>query len=525
MSVFNQKINLSSLNLGQFKQPIDRMAITLMLVLSVFIGLLLLSGDRTAPRVREFTWQNQQIGAEDTGFILTFFRPMNHSTVEENLKIEPPLPGKFSWAGRRMAYTLKNPAPYGVTYTLKLAGATDRYGGEKNQNKGTPMQPFSGSFRSRDRAFAYIGVKGETASRLMLVNLSSSDPKPIPLTPKDLIVTDFKPYPNSDRILFSATDRSQVQASSTLAQELFTVTTGINPQSPGVESQPPQPPQPAGRIDKLLDSKDYQNLKFDLSADGKIIVIQRVNRRNPGDFSPWIIEEKMPPRRLENQQGGDFMIRPDNKSMVVSQKQGLAIVPLKPEADPAELLPKYEQVLGMARDNSAAAYVKYNGDFTRSLFILDNQGVEQEILRIPGSIIAVYFDPRKDKDNQFRRLYCLLAERLKTENYKEQPFIATIDLKKEGSRLVGTIKPLLILPNQLDTQISLSPDGLALIFDQSVTAAAPSTASSPRNDSGQSIASSRLWLLPLVETPADGSQPKVQPEELPFAGYHPRWLP
>lgn len=525
MSIFNQKINLSSLNLGQFKQPIDRMAITLMLVLSVLIGLLLLAGDRTAPRVREFTWQNQQIGAQDTGFILTFFRPMNQSSVEENLKIEPDLPGKFSWAGRRMAYTLKNPAPYGVTYTLKLAGATDRYGGEKNQNKGTPMQAFTSSFRSRDRAFAYIGVNGETQSRLMLVNLSSSDSKPIPLTPKDLVVTDFKPYPNSDRILFSATDRSQVQAGSTLAQELFTVTTGINPQSPGLESQPPQAPQPAGRIDKLLDSKDYQNLKFDLSADGKIIVIQRVNRRNPGDFSPWIIEEKMPPRRLENQQGGDFMIRPDNKSMVVSQKQGLAIVPLKPEADPVEFLPKYEQVLGMARDNSAAAYVKYNGDFTRSLFILDNQGVEQEILRIPGSIIAVYFDPRKDKDNQFRRLYCLLAERLKTENYKEQPFIATIDLKKEGSRLVGTIKPLLILPNQLDTQISLSPDGLALIFDQSVTAATPSTASSPRNDSGQSIATSRLWLLPLVETPTDGSQPKMQPEELPFAGYHPRWLP
>lgn len=520
MSIFNQKINLSSLNLGQFKQPIDRMAITLMLVLSVLIGLLLLSGDRTAPRVREFTWQNQQIGAEDTGFILTFFRPMNHSSVEENLKIEPPLPGKFSWAGRRMAYTLKNPAPYGVTYTLKLAAATDRYGGEKNQNKGTPMQAFTSSFRSRDRAFAYIGVKGETQSRLMLVNLSSSDPKPIPLTPKDLVVTDFKPYPNGDRILFSATDRSQVQAGATLSQELFTVTTGINPQS----ASPAQPP-PAGRIDKLLDSKDYQNLKFDLSADGKIIVIQRVNRRNPADFSPWIIDEKKPPRRLENQQGGDFMIRPDNKSMVISQKQGLAIVPLQPDGDPVEFLPKYEQVLGMARDNSAAAYVKYNGDFTRSLFILDNQGVEQEILRIPGSIIAVYFDPRKDKDNRLGRLYCLLAERLKTEKYKEQPFIATIDLKKDGNRLVGTIKPLLILPNQLDTQISLSPDGLALIFDQSVTAATPSSAASPRNDSGQSIATSRLWLLPLVETTADGSQPKMQPEELPFAGYHPRWLP
>ncbi|MBE9121854.1 hypothetical protein IQ269_13830 [Tychonema sp. LEGE 07199] len=522
MNIFNKKFNPSFFGILPFKQPIDRTAIFLMLMLSVLIGLLLLSGDRTAPRVREFSWENKQIGARDTGFLLTFFRPMNHSTVEENLTLEPNLPGKFSWAGRRMAYTLQDPAPYGVTYTLKLAGATDKYFGENNQYKGTPMQPFSSSFRTRDRAFAYIGVQGETESRLMLVNLSSSESKPIPLTPKDLVVTDFKPYPGGDRILFSATDRSIARTRGTLNQELFTVTTGLNPQSPGEE---PQQKQPAGRIDKLLDSKDYQNLKFDLSADGKIILIQRVNRSNPSDFSPWILEEKLPPRPLENQQGGDFMIRPDSKSVVMSQKQGLAIVPLKPEADPVELLPKYEQVLGMARDNSAAAYVKYNGDFTRSLFILDNQGVEQEILRIPGSIISVYFDPRKNKDNQFQRLYCLLAQRLETETYKEQPFIAAIDLKKEGTRLVGTIKPLLVLPNQLDTQISLSPDGLALIFDQLVTSAKPSAADSPRNSGGQSIATSRLWVLPLLEIPPDGSAAKVKPEELPFTGYHPRWLP
>ncbi|NJK72997.1 MAG: Ig-like domain-containing protein [Microcoleus sp. SU_5_6] len=522
MRVFQKKIEPLLSTILPFKQPIDRAAIALMLVLSVTIGLLLLTGDRTAPRVREFTWQNRQIGAEDTGFILTFFRPMNHSTVEANLKLDPPLPGKFSWAGRRMAYTLKDPAPYGVNYTLTLSGATDKYFGENDRNRGRLIQPFNGTFRSRDRAFAYIGVRGEAESRLMLVNLTSSEPTPIALTPKDLVVTDFKPYPDGSRILFTATDRSLARTNGTLNQELFTITTGITNQSPTAE---PQPPQPAGKIDKLLDSKDYQNLKFDLSADGKIIVIQRVNRRNPGDFSPWILEEKSPPRKLENQQGGDFIIRPDSRSMVISQKQGLAIVPLKPDADPVEFLPKYEQVLSLARDNSTAAYVKYNTDFTRSLFIADNQGLEQEILRIPGSIISVYFDPRKNEDNQFQRLYCLLAQRLKTEDYKEQPFIAAIDLKKDGTRLVGTIKPLLILPEQLDTQISLSPDGLALIFDQSVTAAKPSAGDTPRNDSGQSIATSRLWLLPLVEMPADNSQAKPQPEELPFAGYHPRWLP
>lgn len=49
-------------------QPIDRLALAVMLMLSVLIGILLLSGDQTAPRVRDFSWQNQQVGAEDTAF-------------------------------------------------------------------------------------------------------------------------------------------------------------------------------------------------------------------------------------------------------------------------------------------------------------------------------------------------------------------------------------------------------------------------------------------------------------------------
>lgn len=502
------------------RQPLDRAAIVLMVVLSVLLGLLLVSGDRTAPQVRDFSWQGRQIGAEDTAFILTFNRPMEHASVEQNLRVDPPLPGKFSWAGRRMAYTLLAPTPYGTTYSLQLQGATERFYGEKRAGKGKLMRPFTGFFRSRDLAFVYIGVKGEEEGRLMLVNLTSSHSTPIPLTPQDLAVMDFKPYPNGDRILFSAADRASVKSGGVLAQELFTVTTGIHPHAPGEEA--PQP-QPAGKLDKILDAKDYQNLKFDLSADGKIIAVQRVNRQNPADYGPWILEAGKPLRPLQNEQGGDFMLRPDNQSMVISQKQGLAIVPLNPEAGTVEFLPKYEQVLGMAPDNSAAAYVKYNTDYTRSLFLVNNTGIEQEILRIPGSIFSVIFDPRRKGQSQ--RLYCLLAERMKTEEYKEQPFIAAIDLQQDNQgRLRGTIKPLLILPNQLDVQMSLSPDGLALLFDQSITTKS-SENDAPRTDSGEAIANSRLWLLPLEESSTEGSQTKLKPEELPFAGYHPRWLP
>ncbi|PSB62402.1 hypothetical protein C7B61_14600 [filamentous cyanobacterium CCP1] len=107
-------------------QNLDRAALTLILVLALAIGFLLIKGDRVSARVRDFTWQERQIGAADTAFILNFSRPMEQASVEENLHIDPPLPGKFSWAGRRMAYTLESPIPYGQSFELTLDGARDR---------------------------------------------------------------------------------------------------------------------------------------------------------------------------------------------------------------------------------------------------------------------------------------------------------------------------------------------------------------------------------------------------------------
>ncbi len=130
-------------------QPIDRVAIALMLLLSLLLGLLVWRGDAVSPRVRDFSWENRQIGAADRSFSLTFSRPMDTKSVEENLEIDPPLPGKFSWAGRRMAYTVLAPAPYGSKYHVQLRFARDKFTQEKDL--GRLIQPFDGSFQTRDR--------------------------------------------------------------------------------------------------------------------------------------------------------------------------------------------------------------------------------------------------------------------------------------------------------------------------------------------------------------------------------------
>ncbi|OKH27126.1 hypothetical protein [Chroogloeocystis siderophila] len=501
----------------KFLQPLDRVALTLMLVLSVFIGLLLLRGDGVAPQVRDFSWDGKAIGAEDTAFILNFSRPMDTVSVEENLQIDPPLPGKISWAGRRMAYTLLTPAPYGNSYQVNLHSAKDRLSVAENSPK--VMQPFSSRFRTRDRAFVYLGVEGDEQGRLILYNLSQQQ-KTI-LTPRNLVVVDFKPYPDGKKVLFSATERSNNQ--DLLASQLYTVTTGINSdliqsdrtflglRLPFVGNR--ANPEPVGKIDLILDNKNYQNLKFDLSADGQKIIVQRVNQQNPGEFGLWLLRNNEKPQRLNSQPGGDFMITPDSTSVAVAQGEGVGILPLQPDAEkPLDFLPEYGMVLSFSRDGTQATMVKFNSDYTRSLFLVTSQGEPTELVRTTGSIKSCQFDPLR------QNLYCLLTQLLEKEEYEEQPYLVAIDLK------TGNQKPLVILPEQRDVQMSLAPDGLAVLFDQVVTDAANSALTGPRTSDGAAITTSRLWLLPILSQ-TSSPQPFMQPEQLPLPGFHPRWLP
>jgi hypothetical protein len=527
-------------SLRKWLQPIDRIAILLILILSLAIGGLLLKGDRTAPKIRNFSWANRQVGAEDAAFVMTFSRPMDHASVEQNLQIKPTLAGKFSWAGRRMAYTLETPAPYGQSFELRLDQARDRF--SKADDSRTLMQPFVSQFQTRDRAFAYLGVTGAEAGRLILANLTQKTQEI--LTPENLVVMDFKPYPNGDKILFSATERNS-QSQGVLDQQLYTVTTGISIESPAAaifEAKPTQDlsqfNRPKGEVELVLDSKVYQNLKFDLSPNGQTIAVQRVKRDDPGDYGLWILQSSSKsgsePQKVNADPGGNFLIASDSQSLAMSQGQGMAILPLATEAQTLDFLPKYGVILSFAKDGSAAAMVKFNvnpNNPTRSLFLVTNQGLEQQLLTTDGSILEAAFDPSK------QNLYCLYTRRLLGDVYQEEPYIAAIPLpapgpsdqaknsKKDVERL-----DLLQLPIQRDIQLSLAPDGLGILFDQVTSSNSPepaskdSKASSPRSREGKAITNSQLWFLPLLQD-QQGKAVPAEPQSLELAGLRPRWLP
>ncbi len=510
-------------------------------MLAVVIAAMLLLGSQALPEVRTFSWQYKAVTADDAAFMLTFTQPMSPQSVEENLKIEPDLPGKFSWAGRRMAYTLAVPAPYGETYRVSLPEAKSL--SERAEGK-SGFEPFNSEFRTRDRVFAYVGAQAEEQGQLVLFNITSKEKRL--LTPEDKQVMDFRPYPERDRILFSAVDKpaNKNDPNQPLSSpQLYTVSTGLKPEVSLPRWQIWRHPKKAaaGELTLVLDNKEYQNLKFDLSPNGKVIVVQRVSQLNSSDFGPWVLMNDEPPRKLKTAPGGDFMIAPDSVSLLLQQGQGTAVVSLEKEPTAAatdkllDFLPQYGLTLDIANDGSAAALVNFNQDdpkkqFTQSLFWVSNQGKEKPLLQTNGSILSAQFN----QDNSI--LYCLvtrLAEStaaLEKESslleagegeYSVIPYLTAVNVK------TGREQKLLEMPPQPEITVSLSPDDLAVLFDEAL--GSDQQRATTQNSGAASLeATHRLWLLPLFGTEEERLREEPIPlplTELEIAGRQPMWLP
>jgi hypothetical protein len=486
-------------NFSKPLQPIDRLATIFMAGLTVAILILLWSGDRTLPQVRDFNWQNRQIGAEDTAFTLTFNRQIDRAAVAKQLRIVPPLPGKISWAGSKMAYTLTNPATYGNSYQIDLQGVREVIG----KHTGKEIVPFRGRFQTPDRLFAYISSSPADRGRIIIYNFKTQTP--VIITPANLVVTDFKVDRLSQKIVFTATD-AQILTNGQPAiasQQVYSITTGITPRKNERDRQIATP----GKAELILDNREYQNVKFDLSPDGNKVVVQRVSRKNPSDFALWVVtlDKSAAPTKLK--QSGDFVITPDSTAVAAAVgQQGISILPLAPmRGNNLDFSPEFGSVLGFTADGTTAAMVKYNSDYTKSLFMVNNQGLKQKIFQTNGSILDAKFSPRKDI------IYCLATSlKIKNNNSQEEPFLTAIDVKTQKILLMT------LLPIQQGIQMSLAPDGLAVMFDQV-----------DRGDSTNQIVQGTsggiLWLLAIPPNIHELTTP-LPADRLPISGWHPRWL-
>ncbi|MFQ3679734.1 MAG: Ig-like domain-containing protein [Pseudanabaenaceae cyanobacterium] len=445
------------LRFGEAWQPLDWGTLGLAVLLTVAIGVTLWMGDRTQPVVRHFSWEGRTVRAQDRFFVLEFNRPMNRESVQANLKIEPELPGKFSWSGLRMAYTPLAPAPYGQTFTLSLANAFDRFAAETGEARA--IAPFTGRFTTPPPAFLYVDRDG----RLVYYDLTTQQSRAVTTGS----VVDFKPMGDGQRAIVAIEGEQ-----GPLDRRLYEVSLA------------------GGEPQLRIDSGDFQNLKFDVSPDGNILLVQRLNLKQPGQYGLWAQQgDTLKP--LNNQPGGDFVITPDSESVAIAQGEGIAVLPLVPDAKPLDFLPQFGLVLDFGRSGRRAAAIRFNKDFSRSLFVLDDTGNQTEVARLKGSILAAQFHPTETV------LYALLAEAVETETtYREEPYLVAFDLATK------TAKRLVDLTGRQSPRLSVAPDGRGLLLDTGT----PRTADGPPQSILHLDLTTNQW------------QPLV-------LGKHPQWMP
>jgi dipeptidyl aminopeptidase/acylaminoacyl peptidase len=453
----------------------DALAILTIAVSSLLILITIGSGDRSSAHVSNFSWYDRQISSSERQFTIDFNRPIDRLQVERNLKIQPPLTGKISWAGNRLFYTLTEIPLAETTYQIKL--------GESKT-----IALFNSTFQTRDRIFAYLGIETEERGKIVLYNYTQKQ-KTI-LTPKDLVVTDFKVVADGAKIVFFAYDSNDLERGLDRLQ-LYTVTTGIAASR-------------LGSIQKIIDAKDYQNIDFDLAVDGKTIVVERTSRKNLSDTSLWSIVEGKEPHSL-GIIGNNFRISPDGEKLAITQNLGVTLISLKSQDDRPQFFKDYSEIIGFSPDNKDLLLVKYNLDYSRSLFLVSLTNKERltEIFKSFSLIFNCQFEPRKKQT-----IYCVKND-LTVDNgqYHQLPFLIAINLQNKQSF------PLLSLPNSQDVRLTISPDGALLLFDQTIGSSIGKI---------QTIANGNLWRLPLLDIEATG---KTAPPQQLITGFHPQWLP
>ncbi|MGL5035537.1 MAG: hypothetical protein ACRC6M_17260, partial [Microcystaceae cyanobacterium] len=183
------------------------------------------------------------------------------------------------------------------------------------------------------------------------------------------------------------------------------------------------------------------------------------------------------------------------------------------DAGPSRFLEGFERPLNFSKDNKKLLLTQNNADSTRSLILRDADGTVEEVARGTYPILDCQFEPKLEKS-----LYCLRVDLVKRldGNLHEEPFLSSINLETWQDQ------PLLALPNYRDVQMSLSADGVALIFDQVATTAAMSS-TDLLTPSRQAITDGRVWVLTLPDRRSLAPQ-NIMPQEL-TAGFYPRWMP
>ncbi len=91
-----------------------------------------------------------------------------------------------------------------------------------------------------------------------------------------------------------------------------------------------------------------------------------------GNFpdSPGAVESRG--RRICVKRSYPLLIAPDSATLANPQADGIAILSLTPNVKPLDFIPSFRRVFSFTPEGRQSAMLKYNSDFTQSIFLVTN---------------------------------------------------------------------------------------------------------------------------------------------------------
>ena len=301
---------------------------------------------------------------------------MDRASVEKNFSLTPEVEGKFSWIGRKMAYSFTEGLQGGESLEVSLKGVKDAQGV-------LMKKPYFKNYQTAYQNLYFIGAEGVQKEKLVQFDFKLKNTKI--LSPKGLIIKDFKIHPNQKLIYLLGIKEGSDQARDNLYQL-------------DLETK---------KLDKILDGEKEFIFSFDLSPDGKILLVRKgqVNTFSESSLidpgSLWIFKpENGKWTEFWNKEiyGSEFFFSPDSNYIVGRLITGdITILPVKENLDQVVYLENYAGSYNLSPDGSKLVFVDFTDPFSpHDLLLRENDGNTKILGKGIGQIQFPIFDRKGD---------------------------------------------------------------------------------------------------------------------------------
>lgn len=377
----------------------------LTLVISLMLGL----GDQSYPRVMETNLKDEILPLTTNQLVLTFNRNMDHASVEKHFTITPKIEGKFSWIGKKMAFSFNESLRSNEKIKVELKGALDE--------SGVLMENYERNYATQNQALYFIGTDEGQKDRVVGFDLDQK--KSSVLSPENLIVKDFRVHPDQKLIYLLGYKKGDDDKRSNLYE--FDVENQI--------------------LKVLVDGEKEYVFAFELSPNGKILLVRKGNI-NPYDQSSLIDAGSLWTYEINTQKwkifwnkdlyGSEFYFSPDSNYLVGRMITGdITILPVSKNPDKVVYLENYAGNYNLSPDGHQLVFVDFPDPFSpNNLLLRDDDGTTQTLIEKGGQIQFPIFNKNGD------RIYFLMSK--VTDDFEEtgllsiSPFhLYAYDLKQQ----------------------------------------------------------------------------------------------